>query len=200
MNKKSNNKSLTPNSVFICVYFGLSKGEGEWPDVEVLTPKERKDPRTFCDFTLDLDEGGSSVSPKVIKSCKILYDGASPLPGFDDDEDGYGISVTKGGVVANLRPVIEFELAHDVDPDEFCRLVWGSTYMMSPQNADEPFYCEDWNGYTEILSSEQKDQWVEHLKSHNCFSGKVFKPQELQKGISAKKMEVLEDIVAPGLS
>lgn len=172
----------------LCVYFGLSKGEGDWPDLDVLTSKEKQDPRNFCDFSLDLDEGGSSVNPKVIKSCKVIYDGVSLVPGFDAVENPYGLWVTKDKVKANIRPIIEFELTQEVDPQEFCRLVWGSSYLVSPQDAEEPFYAEDWNGYTEVLSENRKREWVEHLKAHNVYSGKVFQVPELVKGVSSKKM------------
>jgi hypothetical protein len=190
----SKNKPIT-----ICVYFGLSKGEGEWPTLDVLTHKEKQDPRIFCDFTLDVDEGGSSVNPKIIKSCKILYDGASKLPGFEDEQDFYGIWISDEGIVANLRPIIEFELSQEVNPDEFVRLVWGSTYMMSPQNAEEPFYCEDWNGYTEVLSQERKEEWIEYLKTHGCYSGKTFKVKDLQKGIAANKLVDTKKLEGPSI-
>jgi hypothetical protein len=180
---RNNNKGMR-----ICVYFGLSKGEGEWPDYSVLTQKEKTDPRTFCDFTLDFDEGGSSVNPKVVKSCKVLYDGVSLLPAFGGDGDQYGLSLRNGEVYAHIRPIIEFELTQNVDPEDFIRLVWGSTYLLSPQNAEEPFYCEDWNGYTEVLSEDRVDEWVKHLKKHKVYSGKEFKPSELMSGINAKKL------------
>jgi hypothetical protein len=185
MNKTPSSKN---SSFYLTIYFGLSKGEGEWPQLENLSPKETKDPRSFADFTLDLDEGGSSVDPKLIKSVKVLYDGITPLPAFEEGDQDYGISIQKDGVYGNIRPVFEFELKESVDPDEFLRLIWGSSYILSPQNSEEPFYAEDWNGYTEVLSPERKQYWVQHLKLHACYSGKVFKPSQLQMGISAQKL------------
>jgi hypothetical protein len=189
MNKKRSNVSY-------CVYFGLSKGEGQWPEVTELTPKEKKDPRIFSQFILDINEQGSPFSPKIIKSCKVLYDGVSYLPPFPDLSSGegavtdgsYGLYIDGTKLCGRLRPIIEFELSKEVDPQDFCRLVWGSTFVLSPQASQEPFYAEDWNGYTEVLSQERTSQWVRHLKTQGAYSGKVFTLSELQNGVNAHKL------------
>lgn len=184
----SNNTNIT-NPIKLCVYFGLSKGEGEWPTWDVLTPKERKDPLSFCEFYLDLDEGAGSLDPNIVKSCKIIYDGVSFLHGFELTDDSYGILVEEDDdIYAKVRPIIEFELTQEVDHLEFIKLVSGTNFIFAPRKAEDPFYCEDWNGYTQILNEEGVSEWVEHLKDHKLYSGKVFDPKVLRDGISAKKL------------
>lgn len=181
--------SKKDNPIKLCLYFGLSKGEGQWPTWGVLTPKERKDPLSFCEFFLDLDEGSGSLTADVVKSCKIIYDGVSFLPGFELDDNPYGILVEEDDdIYAKVRPVIEFELTQEVDHTEFVKLVWGTNYIFSPRKADDPFYCEDWNGATQILDEEGISEWIEHLEEHKLYSGKVFEPRALRDGISAKKL------------
>lgn len=78
MPPKKTNKS---NRKKIAVYFGLTKGEGDWSEVGILSAEERADPRTFCTFHLDLDEGADQLpEPSNIKSCTVLYNGITPLP------------------------------------------------------------------------------------------------------------------------
>jgi len=181
--------SKNDEPIKLCVYFGLSKGEGEWPTWDVLTPKERKDPLSFCEFYLDLDDGAGSLTANVIKSAKIIYDGVSLLPGFELEDDPFGILVEEDDdIYAKVRPVIEFELTKEVDPLEFIKLVSGTNYIFSPRNAEDPFYCEDWNGATQILDEEGVSEWLEHLEEHKLYSGKVFAPALLRNGIPAKKL------------
>jgi hypothetical protein len=181
--------SKNDGPIKLCVYFGLSKGEGEWPTWDVLTPKERKDPLSFCEFYMDLDEGAGSLSEDVVKSDKIIYDGVSFLLGFEPDDSPYGILVEEhDDIYAKVRPIIEFELTREVDQAEFVKLVCGTNYIFSPKKAEDPFYCEDWNGYTQILDEEGTLGWIGHLEEHKLYSGKVFEPTVLRDGISAKKL------------
>lgn len=178
-------------SHFLCVYFGLSKGEGVLPQYSDLSPKELSNPGSMCEFILNLDEGGSSIDPDLIKSCRVIYDGVKPLVGaFRKGSPPYGVVVDSKAqsISFKLRPIIEFELALEVDPDEFRRLVWGSTYSVLPVSFDEPFYAEDWNGYTEVLCLQAKQEWIERLKKRGAYSGKVFNPLDLKVGVGANKL------------
>lgn len=173
----------------ICVIFGLTKGEGVWPTPDQLTDEERKDPRTFCYFTLELDDEESSVDPDIIRSCTVLYDGVSALQSpSSEGEIEYGLRVAGNELRGQIRPIIEFTLTQPVDHEKFRRLVWGSSYCLSPSCAEEPFSAEDWNDYTEVLSRESKDAWVRLLHASRCFSGETFEPAQLQKGISAMQL------------
>lgn len=177
------------NPIKLCVYFGLGKGEGEWPTWNVLTPKERKDPLSFCELYLDLDDGAGALTADVIKSAKIIYDGVSFLPGFEPEDMPYGILVEEDeDIYAKVRPVIEFELTQEVDHLELIKLVSGTNYILSPRKAEDPFYCEDWNGATQILEAEELNEWIEHLEEHKLHSRKVFLPSALRNGIAAKKL------------
>lgn len=172
----------------LCVYFGLSKGEGEWPEPDILTKKEKADPRTFSTFHLDLDEGAVDIDPEVITSCTILYDGISPVEGDEPEAPELGLRVSEGRLAGRIRPIIDFQLSQEVDPEEFRRFVWGSFYSLSPTNADEPFQAEDWNGYTEILSDKRMEEFELHLKAHGAYSGKKTSPDILVSGLPATEM------------
>ncbi len=138
---------------------------------------------------MDLDEGAGSLSEDVVKSDKIIYDGVSFLLGFEPDDSPYGILVEEhDDIYAKVRPIIEFELTREVDQAEFVKLVCGTNYIFSPKKAEDPFYCEDWNGYTQILDEEGTLGWIGHLEEHKLYSGKVFEPTVLRDGISAKKL------------
>lgn len=178
MAKKSSN---------ITVYFGLSKGEGSWPEVKNLSRRESSDPRIFCTFFLHLDdENESNIQPSDIKSCTILYDGVSPLNLAPDRATG--LYMEKDVITGRIRPIIRFELSRPVDPEKFRRTVWSSSYQLKPHKALEPYFAEDWNGYTEILSPQQEKDWIKHLRKHGVYSGQVISTKKLVSGIRADRM------------
>lgn len=181
MNKKSSS---------ITIYFGLSKGEGNWPEASTLSRKESYDPRTFCTFQLDLDEEAApNIDLATIKSCTVIYDGICPLS--LDRNQSLGLALDKKGkLTGRVRPIIRFELSTPVDPEKFRRLVWGSSYEIKPAKAEEGFYCEDWNGYTEVLDAKQEKQWIARLQKAGLYSGQVFTARQMAKGVTASKMEV----------
>jgi hypothetical protein len=178
---------MAKKSSSITVYFGLSKGEGCWPELKDLSPREKSDPRTFCTFHLHLDDGtDSDILPSDIKSCTILYDGISP-PNLAQDR-AMGLYLDKETIVGRIRPIIRFELSRPVDPEEFRRIVWSSSYQLKPKKSPEPFFAEDWNGYTEVLSLQQEKEWAKYLRKHGVYSGKVISPKKLIAGVRADRM------------
>lgn len=90
--------------------------------------------------------------------------------------------------MGKIRPIVVFDVEGDVGEDGFRRLVWGSSYSLYPEGHDEPYYAEDWNGYTSVLEARVVKEWTRHLKKNNCYSGKVFSKEDLQGGISAVEM------------
>ncbi len=172
----------------ITVYFGLSKGEGAWPSGHILSDGERRDPRSFCTFNLCFDdglEGGALLSD--IENCTVIYDGIAPIEVADDE--WFGLRVKNGKLEGRIRPIIRFDLARHIEDDEFRRCVWGSSYCVKPIKAVEPFYAEDWNGYTEVLSPQREKEWIELLKENRIFSGKILPAQQLIEGVTAVQMQ-----------
>lgn len=168
----------------------MSKGEGEWPELSNLTPEEKKDPRLFSKFVLDIDEMISETNPNIIKSCKIIYDGISP-DCYNGEYYGLIADEEKGVLGGRVCPIIEFELsisADEIDHDDFKSLVMSSFYVLSPQKQEEPFYSEDWNGYTQVYTTEEFEEYLEDIKDMEIYSGKKFKLSELTAGIMATKL------------
>jgi hypothetical protein len=182
---------MSKKSSTITVYFGLSKGEGSWPDLKILSRKESEDPRSFCTFQLcPDDELESGIDISHIKQCTVLYDGILPLQ--LDNSTQLGLKVENKQLTGRIRPVIRFELTRSTDPDAFRRFIWGSSYRLQPKKATEAFFAEDWNGYTEVLSPAREKEWIKALHRNNVYSGKTFSPKQLMAGVTATRMEPQE--------
>lgn len=170
----------------INVYFGFSKAEGNWPELKTLTQHESADPRTFCTFHLHVDdENESNIQLSDIKSCTVLYDGVSPL---NLQGRALGLYLNNKAVTGQIRPIIRFEMSRPVNPEQFRRSIWGSSYQVKPKKAAEPVFVEDWNGYTEVLTPQQEKAWVKKLLQHGVYSGQVISPKKLVSGVRADHM------------
>jgi hypothetical protein len=186
-------KKKTTGKTEVAIMLGLSKGEGEWPEVSNMTQGEIKDPRRFCNFALNLDDGlRDAPKANIINSVTIIYDGVTRIPSPSNPKDreyDFGLWVENGELTGKIRPVLLFELSEPVDLDMFKRYVWGSSYTLCPTAQEEPFYSEDWNGYTSILEPDELAVWIEHLKKNKAYCGKSFTPNKLANGIPALKLQ-----------
>jgi hypothetical protein len=168
----------------ITIYFGLSKGEGAWPQVDQLSSREVAEPESFCFFSLHLDEGAERpIFPCDIVTCRILYNGISPV--VTDDGVKLGLRVEGDSLIGKPRPIINFQLSKAIEPEDFRRGVWASSYLIKPAQAEEAFYAEDWNGYTEVFSKKATQNWEKMLKKNKVYSGKIFSAEQMIQGVVA---------------
>jgi hypothetical protein len=176
----------------IAVILGLSKGEGEYPSLKTLSSSEIKDPRTYANFYLDIDQSLEGV-PKLkdFGPVTVIYDGVSPLNTLSDGDNTivYGLNTSPTAVEGKIRPILKFSIKGEVDPETFLRGVWGSYYMLLPKKQNEPFYAEDWNGYSSILTSEELQSWIELVKEGGRYCGGIFPIKKLMGGMSASNFK-----------
>jgi hypothetical protein len=128
----------------INVQFILSKGDGDWPDLDTL-PGDKKNINylTSCMKFMPAFEEVESV----IISWAIIDSGLGGMTFSDGELKGYP------------TPVVEFHIdkkKYDElfqDSKEFLRGVWESTYQFAIPgiNDEDAFYFADFNGYTHIL-------------------------------------------------
>jgi hypothetical protein len=45
----------------------------------------------------------------------------------------------------------------------------------------DPWYFEDYNGYTSIIENNDSEELIESLKKNNVYSGKVFTLEDLKR-------------------
>jgi hypothetical protein len=177
------------NSTQFTVRFALSKGEGEFPDAQDLTPAEAEDLRSICTFYLHLDPySNAAPDPAIIARCIVYYNGVSPISNSLPEGDPYGLRLDQGCIVGRIRPIISFELETPLGPEEFKKWVWCSWYEVGTPSCGKVFCAEDWNGYTEILSPHRTSEWKLHLERNGLYSGKEFSAERLIKGVSALEM------------
>jgi len=126
----------------ITIKFKMTKaGGGDFPDISSV-PEDKRNSEyirscmKFCEDFWEVED--------YIESWKILDDG---LEGIIVEED-YTIS-------GYPSPIVEFILKDEIDPEEFNRGVWMSSYSLEiPEcNQDEAFYFEDHNGYTSVIDN-----------------------------------------------
>ena len=110
---------------------------------------------------------------KII-SLEFLYDGVTYIEGndfgywFEDDDGLYGYPA----------PIVRFKLDRMVDVEQFRTSIFTSSFSVITASMEEtgeaPYYAEDHNGYTSVLSEYERDEWIEKLKKNNTLCGKIF--------------------------
>lgn len=126
----------------VIIRMSLTKGEGHYPDDDELTPEQRTPEflRSCMKFVPEFDDVRHRFSDgeHLIESWHLVDDG---LEAFPDDYPA---------------PIVAFKLRrrlNDAELPDFLQSVWMSSYrlLVPGVNDKEPFYFEDWNGYTEII-------------------------------------------------
>jgi hypothetical protein len=99
-----------------------------------------------------------------ICSIEILYDG---ITRFNGEEFGYWFEEGDDELLGYPAPIIRFKLDRKVDPTDFARALFGTSFRVLTSSMHEcgaaPFFAEDHNGYTSALTHLQRDRWVEYL-------------------------------------
>ena len=102
-----------------------------------------------------------------IIAIEILYDGISPYGG-----NSFGYRFVGQELEGYPAPIIRFHLDKAVDPEEFRRAVWGSSFHLKTRSMEEPFYADDDNGYADVLDEEALAEWLRELRKHGMSSAK----------------------------
>jgi hypothetical protein len=133
------------------IRFVLQKGEGEWPKLSQLSADERIALRRLAIFYLDWDYELADGLEDDIHGIEVLYDGVTPLllP-----SERLGLHIVEDAIVGFPSPIFRFKFSKRVDPDHFTKIVWMSQMVLqchASVGIDEPFCCEDHQGYTGIV-------------------------------------------------
>jgi len=164
-----------PSKKDITVRFCLSKGEGSEGELSEFSKDELKDFRKCLSLYLTYCPRAES-SARII-SAQIIYDGITPV-GDDDGMPGYFINRKSKCVDGYPTPIVRFWLDRAMDDKEFLQCIHESSYRVCSQymdqNDEEPFFAEDWNGYSSILSRSQRDQVIMKLECNSAYCGKIF--------------------------
>jgi len=169
----------------ITVRFALTKGEGVWPEVGSMTTAERQDLRRAGTFFLDTDHQILEAAPAIL-SCEFVYNGIQPV--FLKGVLVSGMIIQGSDLLGHPCPIVRFRLREPVDPDQFLRGVWGSSYKLSFGQGEHVFYAEDWNGYSSILSKTEIARWRSILRKRRLLGSKTFTVRQAESGIRAVRM------------
>jgi len=169
----------------IVVRFVLMKGDGDYPMGDELTDNEIIYPQSICNFRLDLDydKFDEGVPPLPLEEITILYDGIEKYY----EADIHGKLIPNGlywhseqrELMGYPKPIIKFKFSRLVHKESFLYLVNGSyVNIRSEAQIKEDnygYYCEDHNGWTDILEGANLRKWLSFLKKQNIYSGRKFK-------------------------
>jgi len=135
----------------LTIRFVLRKGEGNWPQLSRLSAEEKAELRRLATFFLDWDHEFGDPAELGITDIAMLYDGVTPL---HLSSGRYGLHIVDENIEGFPSPIIRFGFSKQVDPDRFIKTVWMSWVRLQSEaeanTENEPFYCEDHQGYTGI--------------------------------------------------
>ena len=158
----------------IAIRFCFSKGEGEYIEISKFSEGELADIRK-C-LSLDLAYFPKEEPSAKIISVQIIYDGITPVEGeveryFINRDYEYPL----GGYPT---PVVCFLLDRAMDEKEFLDYINESSYCvrteLMAQDDEEPYFAEDHNGYSSVLSSNEREQLISSLRANDAYCGKRF--------------------------
>lgn len=158
----------------ITIRFCLNKSEGEPIEKSKFSRKELADVRKCLSLVLTYVPAGPP-SPKII-SVQIIHDGITPV---EDEIEGFFIN-RKGNYPLDgyPTPVVRFLLDHAMDEQEFLQCISETSYCVRTElmakNDEEPYFTEDHNGYSSVLSRKESEQLIDLLKSNEAYCGKQF--------------------------
>ncbi len=170
----------------VVIRFAMTKGEGEMPAAEHISKRERENPRTMCTFFLDGAWEGGHLFELGLKGFRFLYDGL----GVDGVQEGENVFSGDGLLIGAPCPIIELTFSKTVVAEKVRKAAWESSYRIKPRKQENPFYCEDWNGYTSVLEGGDLAVWKKWLRRHGVKPSKTFAGGDAEGGIRATEMLV----------
>lgn len=168
-------KKLMPARKDITIRFCFDKSEGEDLEISKFSEDERADIRKCLTFDLCYFPQEQTVA-KII-SVQIIHDGITPVE--DGEIEGYYINREDEYPLDGYpTPIVRFLLDRAMDEEEFRQSIFGSSYNVctkSMQQNDEcPYFAEDHNGYSSVLSSKQRDHMINYLQINDAYCGTIF--------------------------
>ena len=163
-----------PTKNDITIRFCLNKGDHASIERSQFSDEELDDIRT-C-LSLNLTFNPTSESSAKIKSVQIIYDGITPL---EDAPYGYRIDQNSEYPLDGYpAPIIRFLLDRAMDESAFFQCLEQTEYIvctsLMEQNDDEPCFAEDHNGYSSIMTKQERIKTATLLKHNGSYSGKIF--------------------------
>lgn len=158
----------------ITIRFCLNKSEGGYIKRSKFSEEEILDFRKCLSLGITFvpnEEDGA----KII-SVQILHDGITPV---EDEIEGFCINRKgKNPLDGYPTPVVRFQLDRAMDEEEFLQCIFETSYCVRTEamerNEEEPYFAEDHNGYSSVLSRKELEQLIDLLQSNGAYCGKQF--------------------------
>jgi hypothetical protein len=152
----------------VTMRFCFNKSETEKPTLLDLHDHELDD-LNKC-FKLNIEFAPQDVDLEI-KQIEILYDGVTR-----SDELEVGCYFDDEEFVGYPTPIITFKLNKKVDVNTFKQDIFYSYVSFISEKMMEMdliHMMEDYNGYSNPLTDEEKENWVEWLEDYDILCGKV---------------------------
>jgi hypothetical protein len=158
----------------ITIRFCLDKGEGEDIKRSKFSEEEILDIRKCLSLEFSYCPWGQPGAK--ITSVQIIHDGITPV---EDYIEGFFIN-RKGRYPLDgyPTPVVRFLLDRAMDEEEFRQCIFETSYCvrtkLMAKNDEAPYFAEDHNGYSSVLSRKQREQMIIILQCNKAYCGKQF--------------------------
>ncbi len=109
---------------------------------------------------------------------KILYDGYTNINGKP-----FGVYIAREGLAGYPAPIFRFRLNGTVNSTAFRRVIRDTNLSITSGSrglaGEPPYYAEDHNGYSGVVTEEQQRTWAELIENPKIFSGSTAPPNGL---------------------
>jgi hypothetical protein len=158
----------------ITIRFCFTKGEGEYIKRSKFSEAELSDVRKCLSLVITFYPNEKDGA-KII-SLQIIHDGITPV---EDEIEGYFINRKyKYPLDGYPTPVVRFLLNRAMDEEEFRQCIFETFYLVCTEsmkrNDESPYFAEDHNGYTSVLSRKEREQLIDFLQCNEAYCGKQF--------------------------
>lgn len=163
-----------PRRKDITVRFCLNKSEGEQIKKSKFSEAELKDVRkclSLCITFYPNEENGAQII-----NIQILHDGITPMGNvikgfFINRKEDYPL-------VGYPTPVVRFQFDRAINEEEFLKqCISDTSYSVRTElmnkNDEDPFFAEDHNGYSSILSGKEREEFTALLQRNEAYCGKT---------------------------
>lgn len=163
-----------PAAKDVTVRFCLDKGEGEYIKKSKFSEAEILDVRKCLSLGITFVPNEKNGS-KII-SVQIIHDGITPV---EDEIEGFFINrKRKYPLDGYPTPVVRFLLDCAMEEGDFLQCVSETSYRVRTEsmerNDEEPYFAEDHNGYSSVLSRKEREQLIDLLQRNEAYCGKQF--------------------------
>lgn len=158
----------------ITIRFCFTKSDGEPIDISRYAEEELADIRKCLSLILTYVPTGQP-SPKIV-SLQIIHDGITPV---QDEIEGYVVNRQyECPLYGYPTPVVRFLLDRVMDEEEFRQCISETSYRVytefMDQNDEVPYFAEDHNGYSAVLSRKEREKLISFLQCNEAYCGEAF--------------------------